>query len=254
MRQKRTALTAVALLTAAAPAHATLSVFEGDLAGFNAAAGNPPITIDFESQSGQNLAGQTVAGVTFLSPAGNSLDVVPAASTVSLIGGPTHSLPATSGTQILSPGGATLPGGPTLAESDGLRIDFASPVSAFGLDILFESLDGFSLFGYTIYDAPNGNVIATNPFIAIPGTCCSGSYFLGFVSNAPSTNIGSIVFNEDDSNDVNPDANVGYDTFRFAAPTGGVPEPATWASSLLGFGILGAAMRFYRRKGILRAA
>lgn len=246
------ALRSLALAAIATPAAASLTIYEGNLAGFNAAAGSPPVTIDFESLLGQNLSGQTVSGVTFLHSGTTTLDVVTAASTISLLGGPTHTLPATSGANVLSPGGATLPGGPSVDEQDAIDLVFATPVSAFGLDILFESLDGFSLFGYTIFDQ-YGGVLASNSFITIPGICCSGSYFLGWVSDDPTTHIARIRFNENDSDSVNPDANVGYDTFRFFAPTSAVPEPASWAMMLTGFGIAALALRRKRRSAGLLA-
>lgn len=44
---------------------------------------------------------------------------------------------------------------------------------------------------------------------------------------------------------VGPDATLGVDDFNFtlAGGGGGVPEPATWAMMLIGFGIVGGAMR-----------
>lgn len=48
----------------------------------------------------------------------------------------------------------------------------------------------------------------------------------------------------------------GTNRVNFAAPSGAVPEPATWAMMLVGFGGMGAAMRRNRRKenAILQAA
>ena len=45
---------------------------------------------------------------------------------------------------------------------------------------------------------------------------------------------------------VGPDATLGVDDFNFTlagGTGGGVPEPATWAMMLIGFGIVGGAMR-----------
>jgi len=245
MHNKLAGLSALTLLASAAPALATVTVFDGNLAGFNAAASSPPVTINFDALSG-NIAGNTISGVTFSSPDGNTLEVVPASTTVSLLGGPSHNLSATSGLNVLSPGGATMPGGSTLAERDSLQLDFASPVNAFGLDILFESLDCCSFMSYTIYGA--GNVVLSSGGVNAsgPGTA-SGPWFFGFISDNAATNATRIVFTETDGDSVNPDANVGYDTLRFVAQAvGAVPEPSSWAMMLLGFGFIGAVLRSRR--------
>ena len=174
------------------------------------------------------------------------LDVVDASTTFSPYG-PLYAPPATSGANVLSPGGANLVDGPDIRQRDGLDISFSTPVSAFGLDMLFESLDGFSLAGATVYGPDKTTVLYSNTFLSIPAITGGGAYFLGFVSDSAATNIGRIVFNDDDDNNVNPDANLGYDTFRFVAPTvGQVPEPTTVAVFFAGLAGLGSLRR--RRK------
>ncbi len=42
---------------------------------------------------------------------------------------------------------------------------------------------------------------------------------------------------------VGQDATLGADDFSFTLAGGGIPEPATWAMMLIGFGIVGGAMR-----------
>lgn len=247
MQRSLAALGLAVLGLSAAPAAAVVTPFEGDLAGFNATGGTPPITINFEGLVGQNLAGQTVSGVTFSSPTGNSLDVVIAANTVSAVGGANNTLPSTSGTDILSPGGTNLAGGPDLRQRDDLELVFSSPVSAFGLDVLFEALDGAAFFGYTAYGPDGITVVASNGSVAIPATNGAGAFFIGLVSDSASTNISRIVFADNDDNSINADANVGYDTFRFAIADNAVPEPGTWMMLILGFGVLGSALRLGRR-------
>ena len=59
-----------------------------------------------------------------------------------------NTLGATSGANVLSPGGVTLGPGPDDAvENDDLTLEFATPVSAFGFDHLAQSADGFSFTG-----------------------------------------------------------------------------------------------------------
>ena len=80
MRKAFAAVSALALVTAGGSAVAAVNVTQ-DLTTFNTNAGSPPIVINFDSLSG-NLAGTTISGVTFTSPPGNTLEVVPDASTV----------------------------------------------------------------------------------------------------------------------------------------------------------------------------
>ncbi len=234
---------------AAWPAVAAVTVYQGNgnLAAFNAAVGSPPITLAFEDAPiyNTNLAGQTLSGVTFASPSGNTLQVVNAADTFSSagFGNATNVLPATSGRRIVSPGGVELVPGPAVAQRDGLDLTFATPLSAFGLDVLFQSLDGASFASFTAYDA-SGDILVLLP-LTIPGNTAGapgGAFFIGFVSDSPSTNIKRIVFNDLDDDAANPDANLGYDSFRFTM-AGAVPEPATWGSLILGFGLVGGALR-----------
>lgn len=233
---------ALTLSFAATASHASLSVFNNNLAGFNAAAGNPAIAVDFDSPALGDVTGATLNGVKLTGESGNSLFVVNAADTFSPCCGAPYQLPATSGARVLSPGGSQLVLGPDTRQRDGVTFTFTTGVRAFGLDVLFQSLDGFSLVGYDVRDA-NGASLASNGFISIPAQVGGGSYFLGFVATEATNSIKSVVFFDDDDNDVNPDANIGYDTLRFAPPGGGVPEPATWALMIAGFGLAGAGLR-----------
>jgi hypothetical protein len=218
------ALLATTILVA--PANGAVTTFSNDLAGFNAAAGNPDIQIDFDAIApGTDITGQSIAGVTFVGP-GSPLIVVPAASTFTppnVFGGTpnpeTNVLPATSGLNVLSPGGAEL--GTGNLQEDSLTLVFSSPVSAFGFDHLSQSADGFSFTSIAIFDA-DGNTLfsGTVPISGFSGGAPGGADFFGVVSSSP--NIARIVITEDDRNTTFPDANIGFDTFRFAA----IPEPA----------------------------
>ncbi len=236
------AVAALTMTVTASASHAALLVFD-NLGDFNTAAGSPGIAVDFDSPALNDVTGATLNGVTLTGESGNTLNVVDAASTSTPGYGPEFSLPATSGGRILSPGGAvlTLENGAT-AQRDGVTFTFASGVSAFGLDVLFQSLDGFSLVGYEVR-ALNGDVLASNGFIGIPAQNGGGSVFLGFAATDATPLIGSVQFFDNDDNDVNPDSNLGYDTLRFATGAGGVPEPASWALMITGFGFAGAALR-----------
>src|SRR5262249_1384084 len=74
-----------------------------------------------------------------------------------------------------------------------------------------------------------------------PGGAPGGSDFFGVTSSAG--NIRGLLISDLDNNAIFPDANLGYDTFRFGPSTHGVPEPGVWALMVAGFGLLGGLVR-----------
>jgi hypothetical protein len=204
-----------------------VGLFVNDLAGFNAAAGTPPVVVDFDNvAAGTDITGTTLSGINF--DLGNSpqpfapLIVVPGAATFTPDGfsgvsdASTNKLLPTSGANVLSPGGLQLaPGYNLLLENDDLKITFDQPVSAVGFDIIFQELDFYSAVGVTIRDA-NGNVLYSNPNLpdgsGQGGGAPGGAVFFGFVSSR--ANIATVVIDEVDDNNQFPDANIGFDTFR----------------------------------------
>lgn len=98
-----------------------------------------PEVITFDDIApGTDIAGTTIGGVTFTIPDGNTLQVVTAASTFTtggftgVIDASTNTLIATSGANVLSPGGPVLVPGPALAQRDSLQLDFSTPQSRRG--------------------------------------------------------------------------------------------------------------------------
>lgn len=225
----RTACTLAAIFTAHFSSHATVTVFQDDLVGFTAVVGLLPV-IDFDGITpGTNLAGMTIRGITFTSPAGNTLNVVEAASTVSgtgffpVEGDSDNRLFATTEANVLSPGGSALVRGSDLRERDGLRLVLPTPVRDFGIHVLFQSLDGSS---FTTFELRNnaGAVIASgtvNIPMAGEGADPASSYpaggavFIGFHSDQ--ADIARIDFLETDGDDHFPDSNIGYDMIRVVA-------------------------------------
>ncbi|MBX9605835.1 MAG: VPLPA-CTERM sorting domain-containing protein [Gammaproteobacteria bacterium] len=179
--------------------------------------------IDFDGLApGTVLTGTTLAGATLNGVSGQDLVVIPAAS------GVRNTLSASSGANVLSPGGSN----PSI-EDDDLVLTFATPVQAFGLDVVFDAPDGASFVGVSFFDTSN-TLLTSNGFIPAPNGS-PGFQFIGLVSDA--ANIARVVFDEFDPSPA--DDNVAYDSLVISpAP---VPLPATaWllSSALIGLGAL----------------
>ncbi len=264
------AATAIAvLLGAAGNAQAGYIAYQGatGYANFVSRAGSLPTVINFESTTG-DIANRTIAGVTFSSPSGNSLDVLAGAATYTLPddfaqGGFTNNLTPqaykllpTSGTNVLSPGGALLGPGPGLAQEDALRFRFAQPQRAFGFDMLYQSLDANTRATYEAYD-DLGRLAFYGPLVACQGCgnnpaalngAPGGSNFFGLVAIDTARPIQEVIVRDNDPDRINPDANLGYDTFRFtpfsgfenAAPTATLQGGASDHPVLIPIGQYGA--------------
>jgi hypothetical protein len=233
-----TTITTIVIIIAfgvTADARAALVDFSQDLAGFTAASGNSDVAVSFDDvPAGSDVGGQSFSGAS-LSTSGSPLIVVDAAATASSGGysepvSVTNRLFATSGANVLPPGGAALGPGPDAAiENDDLRIDFADPVGFFGFDHLSQRADGQSYTrvevidsqGQTILDSivPISSLAADPETGAIPGA----ADFWGIVSDA--NDIAAIVFNEVDEDAGGPDNNVGYDSLRFGQLAVEPPPP-----------------------------
>jgi hypothetical protein len=213
--------------------HAGILVFDrgtDGLTAFNEAAGRPPISISFDNiPLDTNLNGVTMAGVTLRpSATGAPLFVVRGDLTVTpsgFINAPfrsTNKLFPTSGQRVLSPGGRILGPAPNRTqENDDLRLDFSPPVSAFGFDLLLQAADGDSLIRIRVFN--QSNALLFDGIVPIPNLGGIGApgraEFWGAVTTEADL-IGRIVINEFDEDNVNPDSNIGFDTFRFFPAAG----------------------------------
>ena len=130
-------------------------------------------------------------------------------------------------------GGNTTVGGKTFLGINGgtVTFDFAAPIQAFGAYFTGAQLAGIQL---TFNDGSARTV-------DIPGVF--GADFVGFTDFGKS--ISKVTFNG--THDFMAIDDI---TFSLATPTG-VPEPATWAMMISGFGLAGAALR--RRRQVLTA-
>lgn len=244
-----------AALVRAGGAGAAVTAFPMDLAGFEAAASSPPpVVVDFESIApGTDIGGQTVNGIQFVAVSA-PLIVVRGADTVTPAGfsgtpdPDSNKLPATSGENVLSPGGAVLGPGPDPAvEGDSLTLVFSVPVSAVGFDHLSQSADGFGFTSVTVKDAADAVLFAGPiPVSGGGGGAPGGADFWGVVSDQ--ADILRVELVEGDANASFPDANIGLDTIRAAglpsvsttttttavttttSPSGACTEEATFAS------------------------
>jgi hypothetical protein len=203
------------------PSAAVVTPYFDNLAGFNSDAGTPPVLVDFDLiPPNTPIPGVMINGFTIL-PLGPALPfVIRASDSVTPAGfaptGP-NQLIATSGQNVVSPGGIILAPGPNdPIENDDMILVFTPPVKAVGFDLLFQSLDGFSFAGISVFDVGN-NALYTNgniPIPALPGAPSpGGSIFVGFVSD--SENIARIIIDDMDGNSAFHDSNIGLDTIRF---------------------------------------
>lgn len=118
--------------------------------------------------------------------------------------------------------------------SDSATFTFLNPITAFAIDInTFATTAG----SYDVVLDTGDDAFSI--FETFPGT--GTGQFIGFVSDTPFTT-------------VSLSANTGFaytlDTLLYGTREAvtGVPEPATWAMLLLGFGLVGGAMRSAKRR------
>ncbi len=228
--------------------------FYGNLTQFNTAAGSPPIVVNFDDITpGTDITNQTIGGLKFepnLLTVSAPLVVVRANDTYSPSGfswapSPNNKLFATSGENVLSPGGPILAPGPNATvENDDLTLTFTSPVAAVGFDVLFQSLDGNSYAFIKLLDASNNTLypstmIATTPAPNYDG----GTVFVGFVSN--SSSIQKIIIDETDANNQYIDCNLGIDTIRLSYQP--IPEFQTNITAMIILVTLTGALLFAKK-------
>jgi hypothetical protein len=114
----------------------------------------------------------------------------------------------------------------TVADPGALTFTFASAITSFGANFV-------SFNNNVLRESAVIGGVAIDPLPMSPN-------FLGFVSNTAFT---SITFRNQMGGGNND--SFGLDNVRYSVAA--VPEPATWAMMLVGFGMMGAAMRYRRR-------
>ena len=203
-----------------------------------------PIRNGFDSiAAGTNISGQVLDGVRYVGPYAQ-LFVVSSASTYTPDGFTNttntslNKLPATSGLNVLSPGGAVLGPGPSpFVEGDWLTLEFQTPVTYFGFDHLSQSADGHGFTYIRVLD-PSDSLLYGG-FVDIsdlggPGAP-GGADFWGVWTTGGST-ISRIELIESECDNVHPDVNIGFDSLRYGSE---VPEPGSLMLMAGGAGLLG---------------
>jgi len=219
---------ALALVSAALPAAAAVTTVYADRAAFDAAAG-PLTTETFEScavnsqvnatlsAGSPGVCGAIVPGVRFAPPPGGQNYVAPPGQT----------------------GNPTIAFGVNSPPYEPLIVDFTGPDTvAFGADLFQNSGAGGQTPGAAPYEV-TVHFLGGDPDAVFDLGVISGGSFFGFTSDTAIDSLGITRLD-------------GYAVIDDASFTPGpVPEPASWALMLTGFGGLGALLR---RRGTALAA
>ncbi|MCA9290750.1 MAG: hypothetical protein KDA25_06455 [Phycisphaerales bacterium] len=229
---------------------------------FEVASGGAPIVVDFDDlPPGATIGDWTVAGVT-LHGAGAPLLVVRAhdtftPATFTDVPDPArYRLIATSGAQILSPGGIELAPGPNPAvENDDVTLVFDPPVAAVGFDVLTPSADGMSFV--TVTAIGSDGAVLWSGSVDLPRVrgetryAPPGAGFWGIVAEA--CVIREVRVDETDGDAACPDSNIGIDSIRFA-PTTDVRGADLDGNAVVDAADLGALLVAWRESGVTAAA
>ena len=124
-----------------------------------------------------------------------------------------------------------------------MTINFNAATTAFGFDWFNTDFsDSYSI------NTPGGTIFNTPPFTLASNSATSG--FFGLISATPFTSI--VITNNETGGYMSTEGMDNFVTNGVGSVNPGVPEPATWAMMIGGFGAIGASMR--RRKVSVRFA
>ncbi|MEO9469373.1 PEPxxWA-CTERM sorting domain-containing protein [Parasphingorhabdus sp.] len=212
--------TAVAAFTViATPANA--AVFFSDLTNFQIAAPGAGLIEDFEGVSGAELntplPSLSLASGTYTGLAGTPFPNVfvsaPGFTNFGAGNNPTSS-------QILTANG-----------DESFDVMLAAPTTALGMNLFLNDLGDATI---TFYDSAD-NVLGTTTYFA----SADNLQFVGLVGD-PGESIARFTF----ESTLGRSINTGIDNLYAVTA---VPEPATWSFMILGFGLVGGAMRMQRK-------
>lgn len=212
-----------ALVAVPAAASAAITTFD-DRTAFTAAIGGPSTTESFSNCGGSTvtLGGGVSLSSSSLGPCSAIADGVTFTPNGELyIAGPGQSANPTTALGVNTPSGGTV------------TVLFDSAVDAFGVD-LFQNFGGGSqgggpaTFRFTLHTVGGG--VSNFDTLGTPG---AGEFF-GFTFTSPL--LEKIVISQDGGFAV-------IDDVTFSSGGAVVPEPATWAMMILGFGAAGSMIR-----------
>lgn len=123
-----------------------------------------------------------------------------------------------------------------------LTINFNAATTAFGFDWFnTDYTDQYSI------NLPGGKVFSGPPFTqVVSSSSTANSGFFGLISATPFTSV--VITNNFFGGYISDEGMDNFVTNGVGSVNSGVPEPATWAMMLLGFGAIGFAMRGARRR------
>lgn len=206
----------------ATPANA--AVFFSDLANFQTAAPGAGLIEDFEGVSGAELntplPSLSLASGTYTGLAGSPFPNV-------FVSGPgftnygAGNNPTTS--QILTANG-----------DESFDVILAAPTTALGMNLFLNDLGDATV---TFYDSTD-NILGTTTYFS----AADNFQFLGLVGD-PGESIARFTF----ESTLGRSVNTGIDNLYAVTA---VPEPATWAFMIVGFGLVGGAMRKQRKASL----
>jgi PEP-CTERM motif len=208
------ALLAPSVATAASVVYTTLSAFQ-------TAHPTQSVIEDFESFAPKDAFFPSIS--------------TPAVTVNAIAGGAGNVGVSSPGYTNYDPSGVPTPSSIVTANGDeAFEFVLAAPSFAIGMDLYLNDFGPATLSYY------NGStLLGSVNFAATPGNKADNWVFSGFWNDvAPVTRFTWI-------STLGGQLNTGVDTLR---TTGAVPEPATWAMMIGGFGAIGGAMRYRRRK------
>lgn len=127
-----------------------------------------------------------------------------------------------------------------------LTINFNAATTAFGFDWFdTDTTDSYSI------NIPGGTIFNSPPFTLSNGVIASSGFF-GLVSATPFTSI--VITNNQTGGYMSTEGMDNFITNGVGSVNSGVPEPATWAMMMLGFGAIGFAMRRQTKVRVAYAA
>ena len=143
--------------------------------------------------------------------------------------GPNYAIPGTfTGQKYLT--WANLTGGIV-----SLTINFNAATTAFGFDWFNTDFsDQYSI------NLPGGTVFSGPPFTVVTGGAANSGFF-GLISSTPFTSV--VITNNFNGGYISDEGMDNFITNGVGSVKTGVPEPATWAMMLIGFGAIGFALR-----------